>query len=70
MIQFNNQLQQQRQRYEHFKYRIAEYLHKTQMQQWEKDVIDPISDDGYGGPTDQEVDLALLKRKEALGAAT
>ena len=70
MLRFNNQLQQQRQRYEQFKYRIAEYRHKKQMQQWEKNVIDPVSDDGYGGPTDQEVDLELLKRKDALGATT
>ena len=70
MLAFNNQLQQQRQRYAQFQFRIAEYRHKTQMQHWEKDVIDPVSDDGYGGPTDQEVDLELLKRKEALGAAT
>ena len=47
-IQFKNHLQQQRLRYEQLKNRTIEYLHKTQRQQWEKDVIDPVSDDVYG----------------------
>jgi len=65
MIQFKNHLQQQRLRYEQLKNRTAEYLHKTQMQQWEKNVIDPVSDDGYGVLSDQEIELELLKRKDA-----
>jgi phage shock protein A len=60
MIQFKNHLQQQR-----LKNRTTEYLHKTQMQRWEKDVIDPVSDDGYGELSDQEIELELLKRKDA-----
>ena len=70
MIQFKNHLQQQRLRYEQLKNRTIEYLHKTQMQRWEKDVIDPVSDDGYGEPADQEIELELLKRKDELGLAT
>jgi phage shock protein A len=69
MLEVNNQLQRQRQKYAQFKYRIAQYRQKTPMQQWEKDAISPVSDNGYGQPTDQEVDLELMKRKEALGAA-
>jgi len=64
MIQFKNHLQQQRLRYEQLKNRTTEYLHKTQMQRWEKDVIDPVSDDGYGELADQEIELELLKRKD------
>jgi phage shock protein A len=64
MIQFKNHLQQQRLRYEQLKNRTSEYLHKTQMQQWEKDGIDPVSDDGYGARADQEIELELLKRKD------
>ena len=72
MIQFKNHLQQQRLRYEQLKNRTTEYLHKTQMQQWKKNVIDPVSDDGYGELSDQEIELELLKRKDALtgGIAT
>ena len=65
MIQFKNHLQQQRLRYEQLKNRTTEYLHKTQMQQWKIDVIDPVSDDGYGELSDQEIELELLKRKDA-----
>jgi phage shock protein A len=68
-LQLNHHLQQQRHRYEQFKYRTAEYLHKAQMQDWEKNVLDPVSVGGYAEPTDQEIELELLKRKEALGAA-
>jgi phage shock protein A len=69
-LQLIHHLQQQRHRYEQFRCRTAEYLHRTQMQDWEKDVIDPVSAGGYGEPTDQEIELELLKRKEALlGAA-
>ncbi len=72
MIQFKNHLQQQRLRYEQLQCRTTEYLHRTQMQQWEKDVIDPVSGDGYGELADQEIELELLKRKDALtgGIAT
>ena len=70
MIQFNNHLQQQRLRYEQLKNRAAEYFRKTQMQRWDKEVIDPVSEDGYRELTDQEIELELLKRKDALGLAT
>jgi phage shock protein A len=72
IIQITNQLHQQRLRYEQLKNRTTEYLHKTQMQQWKKDVIDPVSNDGYGASADQEIELELLKRKDALtgGMAT
>jgi phage shock protein A len=68
MIQFKNHLQQQRLRYEQLKYRTTEYLHKTQRQQWENDVIDPVFVDGYEALNDEEIELELLKRKEALEA--
>lgn len=68
MIQFKNHLKQQRLRYEQLKYRSTEYLRRTQMQQWEKDLVVPVSADGYGAPTDEEIELELLKRKEALEA--
>ena len=66
VTQFHSQLQQQRQRFEQFQYRASEYQHKIQMQQWERDRIDPVSHDCFGGPTDQEIELELIKRKEAL----
>jgi len=72
MIELNRHLQQQRLKYEQLKYRTTEYLQKIQMQRWEKDVIDPVSNDGYEELADQEIELELLKRKDALigGIAT
>jgi len=72
MIELNRHLQQQRLKYEQLKYRTTEYLQKTQMQRWEKDVIDPVSNDGFEELADQEIELELLKRKDALigGIAT
>ena len=69
MTAFNSHLQQQRLRYEQLKYRTTEYLYTSQMQQWEKDVIDPVSDDGYAAPADQEIELELLKCKDGLEAS-
>jgi phage shock protein A len=70
MIQFDNHLQLQRLRYEQLKNRAAEYLHKTRMQRWEKEVIDPVSDYDCGEQMEHEVELELLKRKDALGLTT
>jgi phage shock protein A len=67
-IQFKNHLKQRRLRYERLKYRTTEYLHRTQMQQWDKDLMDPNSVDVYETLTDEEIDLELLKRKELLKA--
>jgi phage shock protein A len=68
MLQLHGHLEQQRLRYEQLKYRTTEYLHKTQMQRWDKGVIDPVFGGGQAEPADQEIELELLKRKEALGA--
>jgi phage shock protein A len=69
MTAFNSHLQQQRLRHAQLKYRTTEYLYTSQMQQWEKDVIDPVSDDGHAAPADQEIELELLKRKDGLEAS-
>ena len=69
IIQFKNHLQQQRLRYQQLKHRSAQYLLNTRVQQSEKTVIDPVFDGSHAEPTDQEIELELLKRKDALGAA-
>ena len=68
MTQFKTHLQQQHLRHEQLKYRITEYLHKTQLQQGEKDTVFPVISNGYEEPADQEIELELLKRKESLEA--
>ena len=39
------------------------------MQQWEKNMPDPIPDDIYQELSEKEIELELLKRKEALSSA-
>ena len=58
-------LDQQRLRYAHLKHRSAEYQHKAQMQLREKNMADPVPE-GYWELTEKEVELELLKCKEAL----
>lgn len=70
MISIKNHLKQQRLCYEQLKYRATEYLRRTQMQQWEKDLVLPVSADGYGTPTEEEIELELLKRKKGLKAGS
>jgi phage shock protein A len=69
LIQFKTQLQHQRLRYEQLKYRITGYLHKKQLQQGDRDAAAPAFADGFEEPADQEIELELLKRKEALGSS-
>ena len=66
---FKDCLDQQRLRYERLKHRATEYSHKAQMQQWEKNMSDPIPDDIYQELSEKEIELELLKRKEALSSA-
>ncbi len=66
ITQFENHLQQQRFKYEQLKNRSTEYFHKTQMQQWKKEAIDPVSDGSYAELSEQEIELELLKHKDRL----
>ena len=70
ILQFNTHLEQQRLRYEQLKNQATQHFHKRQVQRWGKDSIDPVFDAGDGDPADQEVELELLKRKDALGLTT
>ena len=58
-------LDQQRLRYKQLKHRSAEYQHKAQMQRCEKNIADPVPE-AYWELTEREVELELLKCKEAL----
>jgi phage shock protein A len=65
IMRLKDTLNQQRLRYTQLKHRSAEYRHKAQMQQQEKDMVYPFPE-GYWELTEKEVELELLKRKEAL----
>jgi phage shock protein A len=61
-----DRLDQQRLRYDRLKHRSIEFFHKTTMSGWQKDISEIVPDDKFGEPSEQEIELELLKRKEAL----
>ena len=62
------QLDQQRLRYEGLKHRSAEYFHKTPFRELRRNPAHNEETDNYGELSAEEIELELLKRKEALGA--
>ena len=64
---YKDHLDQQRLRYEQLKHRSVEYFHKTQMPERHNDLPAIVADDQYGTLFEEEIELELLKRKEALG---
>jgi len=66
IAQFKAYLSEQRLQYEQLKIRSAEYFHRTEMQEREKDMRDIIPNNIPGELSEDEIELELLKRKEAL----
>ena len=64
--QLKAHLSEQRLQYEQLKIRSAEYFHRTQMRVREKDMLDIIPNNTPGELSEDEIELELLKRKEAL----
>ena len=63
-----DQLDQQRLRYERLKHRSADYFQKTPIRQLRRNPAHIDEIDNYGELSEEEIELELLKRKEALGA--
>jgi phage shock protein A len=63
--QFKEHLSAQRLQYEQLKIRSAEYFHRAGMQGREKDMRDIIPSNIPGELSEEEIELELLKRKEA-----
>ena len=59
-------LNEQRLQYEQLQLRSAEYFHKTKREEWEKAVNTFTGYEASREPTDEEIELELLQRKEAL----
>ena len=64
---YRGHLDQQRLQYEGLKHRSIEFFHKTPVSGWQKDLAEIIPDGKFGELSEQEIELELLKRKEALG---
>jgi len=63
---YRDLLDQQRLQYERLKHRSIEFFHKTPMAEWQKDLSEIVPDGIFGELSEQEIELELLKRKEAL----
>ncbi len=66
--QYKEHLSEQRLQYEQLKIRAAEYFHRTEMRGREKDMLDIIPNNIQGELSEEEIELELLKRKEALSS--
>ena len=64
--QYKGHLSEQRLQYEQLKIRSAEYFHRTEMRVREKDMLNIIPNNIPGELSEDEIELELLKRKEAL----
>ena len=67
IAQYKEHLDRQRLRYQQLKHRSVEYLRNCRDQQWATGLASPVPDDICVKMTAEEVELELLKRKEALG---
>jgi len=62
---FRECVDEQRLQYEQLQLRSTEYFHKTKREEWEKAVSGITGHDASREPSDEEIDLELLQRKEA-----
>jgi phage shock protein A len=66
--QYRRCVEEQRLQYEQFHLRADEYFHQAQRRQWENDVPSEFFHGGTAEPTAEEIELELLRRKEAIQA--
>jgi len=64
--QFKEHLSKQRLQYEQLKIRSIEYFHRTEMRVRENDILEIMPNSIPGELSEDEIELELLKRKEAL----
>lgn len=66
IAQFKDCIDQQRLQYEQLKHRATEYFHQAEQKEWEKTLTDFIPAGISQELTEEEVELELIQRKEAL----
>ena len=62
---FHGLIEEQRLQYEQLELRAKEYFHREEREKWERTTATTISSPSTGEPSEEEVELELLKRKEA-----
>ena len=66
IAQFRECIDEQRLQYEQLQLRSTEYFHKTKREEWDKAVSTITGHDTSREPSDEEIELELLQRKEAI----
>jgi phage shock protein A len=66
IAQFHGLIEEQRLQYEKLELRAREYFHREERERWEKTIAATIPSAPSGEPTEEEVELELLKRKEGI----
>jgi phage shock protein A len=66
ITQFHGMMEEQRFQYEQLEIRAKEYFHREEREKWERTIASTIPFAPSGEPTEEEVELELLKRREAV----
>ncbi len=66
ITQFHGLIEEQRLQYEQLELRAKEYFHREEREKWERTIASTIPSPPSGEPSEEEVELELLKRKEAV----
>jgi len=66
ITQFHGLIEEQRLQYEQLELRAKEYFHREEREKWEMTIASTIPSPPSGEPSEEEVELELLKRKEAV----
>jgi len=66
IVHFRECIDEQRLQYEQLQLRSTEYFHRTKREEWEKAVSTITRRDTSREPSDEEIELELLQRKEAI----
>ena len=66
ITQLHGLIEEQRLQYEQLELRAKEYFHMEEREKWEKTISTTVPSTPSGEPSEEEVELELLKRKEAI----
>jgi phage shock protein A len=66
ITQFGQSVEEQRLQYEQLKLRCAEYFRAVEREQWEKTVSTVVPHSVTREPSEEEIELELLQRKESI----
>ncbi|MCG6917263.1 MAG: PspA/IM30 family protein [Deltaproteobacteria bacterium] len=66
ITQYHGLIEEQRLQYEQLELRAKQYFHREEREKWERAIASTIPSPPSGEPSEEEVELELLKRKEAV----